>query len=59
MPLELWVLGATIAVIGVLVSVCGAGASEWDFAFKIVGVAIVGVGSWVCITKFRQWVSSI
>jgi len=57
--LESWVLGATLTLIGFLVSICGLGASEWSFSFSIVGVVIIGVGAIICVTKFRQWLSTL
>ena len=58
-PLETWVLGAILAIVGLLVTVCGFGKNELGISFTVVGLASTGVGSFIFVAKFKQWIEHL
>jgi hypothetical protein len=57
--LETWVLGAILAIVGLLVTACSFGKSELGISFTIAGLASAGVGSIIFVAKFRQWIEHL
>ena len=57
--METWVLGAILAIVGLLVTVCSFGKSELGISFTIAGIASASVGSIIFIAKFRQWIEHL
>jgi hypothetical protein len=58
-PLETWVLGAILALVGLLVTACSFGKSELGISFVIAGLACASVGSLIFVAKFKQWIEHI
>ena len=59
LPLETWVLGAILALVGLLATACSFGKNELGIAFAIGGFASASLGSLVFVAKFKQWVESL
>ena len=57
-PLETWVLGAILALIGALVIACSFGQGDLSVAFALGGITSVSVGSIIFIAKFKKWIES-
>jgi hypothetical protein len=58
-PLETWVLGAIMALVGLLVTAYGFGKIELGVPFTIVGLTSAGSGSLIFVAKFKQWVEQL
>ena len=57
--METWVLGAILAIVGLLVTACSFGKSELGISFTIIGLASASVGSVIFVAKFRQWIEHL
>jgi hypothetical protein len=58
-PLETWVFGAILALVGLLVTACSFGKSELGITFTVTGLTGAGIGSLIFVTKFRQWAENL
>jgi len=54
--LKALLLGIIVILIGLLITAYGFGRDAWDFITPTIGLLIMGVGFWILVTKFRQWV---
>ena len=59
LPLETWVLGAILALVGLLVTACSFGKSEFGISFTIAGLSIAGIGSLIFVVKFKKWIETL
>ena len=59
LPLETWVLGAIMALVGLLVTACSLGKNELGISFTIAGLASAGTGALIFVAKFKQWIEHI
>ncbi len=59
MLLEIWVLGAILALVGLLVIACSFGHSEYGLVPPLAGIAGAGAGSVVFIAGFKKWVDTL
>ncbi len=59
MPLEIWVLGAILTIVGLLSLGCSFGHGEFGLYLPAAGITSVGIGSLVFLTKFKKWVESL
>jgi hypothetical protein len=59
MLLEVWVLGAILAIVGLLVLGCSFGNGEFGIYLPAVGTASAVAGSWVFLTRFKKWVEAL
>ncbi len=57
--METWVLGAILALVGLLVIGSSVGESGLGLPFTLAGLTSTGVGSWVFLTQFRKWIDNI
>jgi hypothetical protein len=58
-PLETWVFGAILAIVGFLVIFCSVGEKALGVSFFIAGLASAGSGSLIFIFKFKQWIENL
>ena len=58
-PLETWALGAILTLVGLLVTACSLGKSELGISFTIAGLSTVGIGSFIFVAKFKQWLEHL
>ncbi len=58
-PLETWVLGAILALVGLLVIGGSVGNSEFGLPLLAAGLASTSAGSWIFLSKFRKWIESL
>jgi hypothetical protein len=58
-PLETWVFGAILALVGLLVTACSFGKSELGISFTITGLAGTAVGSLIFAFKFWHWIEHL
>lgn len=56
MLLEAWVLGAIIALVGLLILACSTGHTEYGPLLPLAGIASTGTGSIVFVAGFKKWV---
>jgi uncharacterized ion transporter superfamily protein YfcC len=54
--LKAWVLGVILIFVGLLITAYGFGHSAFDFITPTIGILVMGIGFWILVTKFRQWV---
>ena len=59
MLLEVWTLGAILALVGFLVLACGFGHGEVGFFLPAAGITSVCVGSAVFVNSFRKWIENL
>jgi len=58
-PLETWFLGAILTIVGLLVTACGFGKNELGISFTLAGLTSAGVGSFIFVAKFKQWIEHL
>ncbi len=58
-PLETWVLGIIMALVGLLVMGCSLGDGELGFPFLAAGLTSTGTGSLIFLATFRKWIRSL
>jgi hypothetical protein len=59
MLLEVWVLGAILAIVGLLAIGCSFGNGEFGLYLPAAGIASTVTGSWVFLTRFKKWVEAL
>jgi len=58
-PLEPWVLGIIMVLVGMLVVGCSFGNVELGFPFLVAGITSSGAGSLIFFTSFRKWIKNL
>ncbi len=56
MPLEAWVIGVIVILVGLLAVICSFVQEELGSALAVAGVSSAFIGSIVFINSFRKWV---
>lgn len=59
MLLEIWVLGAIMALVGILLIACGFGHIEFGLYLSAAGMTSTGIGSLVFFSGFKKWVENL
>jgi hypothetical protein len=59
MLLEAWVLGAILALVGLLALACGLSHGEFGLYLPAAGITSTGVGSAVFVNSFRKWFENL
>lgn len=59
LPLETWVLGAILALVGFLVIGCSLAQSELEFPLIVAGTTSTSVGSCIFFFKFKKWIENL
>jgi hypothetical protein len=57
--LETWVFVAVLALIGLLVALCGVQPEELNFLFIGLGATTASLGSLIFNKKFKRWLEKI
>ena len=52
-------LGAILALVGLLVIVCSFGKVELGLPFTLAGLASAGTGSFIFVIKLKQWMEHL
>jgi hypothetical protein len=59
MLLETWVLGAILAMVGLLLITCSFGYGEYGLILPFAGIVSTGAGSLVFVAGFKKWIESL
>jgi hypothetical protein len=59
MPLEGWIFGAIMVLVGVLVVTCGFTDIEYCIFFRAGGTGLASIGFCTFAIKFREWIHNL